>query len=260
MRRIMSARTNRCLVALALAALSGCGTTKTTGTARSGTEQLLLTNAWDDAVRKIDFRALAGVPVFLDAQYVTAVDQGWAVSSLRQAMLSQGVLLKPKLEAADWVVEARIGAYGTDEYNWLIGIQQTTIPTVIAGMPAGTIPEIPVIKKSDQRAVAKLALFAYDRSSGQMVWNSGTMLSTSSSKGMYVGGVGPMQSGSIWSRDKRVGVNIPMLSDSEPLGSSGPAKKAPIGTRAASGFALPDMNLPASASDLRSFAPEGSGP
>lgn len=253
-------RSIRCLVALALVASSGCGTTKTTGTARSGTEQLLLTNAWDDAVRKIDFRALAGVPVFLDAQYVTAVDQGWAVSSLRQAMLSQGVLLKPKLEVADWVVEARIGAYGTDEYNWLVGIQQTTIPTVIAGMPAGTIPEIPLIKKSDQRAVAKLALFAYDRSSGQMVWNSGTMLSTSSSQGTYVGGVGPMQSGSIWSKDKRVGVNIPMVSDSELAGSTGPAKRASSGPRTGSGFALPDMNLPASASDLRSFAPDRAGP
>ncbi len=260
MARIRTARTTRCLIALALAAGSGCGTTKTSGTARTGTEQLLLTNAWDDAVRKIDFRALAGVPVFLDAQYVTAIDQGWAVSSLRQAMLSQGVLLKPKLEAADWVVEARIGAYGTDEYNWLVGIPQTTIPTVVAGMPAGTIPELPLIKKSDQRAVAKLALFAYDRSSGQMVWNSGTMLSTSSSKGMYVGGVGPMQSGSIWSRDKRVGVNIPMVSDPEPVGATGSTGRPAIRSRAPSSFALPDMSLPASASDLRSFAPEGAGP
>src|SRR3954467_12256069 len=81
---------------IALGAIPGCGSTKTTGTARTGTEQLLLTNAWDDALRKVDFRPLAGVPVFLDTANVTAVDQGWVVSSLRQAMLAQGVLLKPK--------------------------------------------------------------------------------------------------------------------------------------------------------------------
>ena len=192
---------------IALGSMSGCGTTKTTGTTRTGTEQLLLTNAWDDALRKVDFRPLAGVPVFLDTANVTAVDQGWVVSSLRQAMLSQGVLLKPKAEQAQWVVEARVGAYGTDEYNYLIGIPQTTIPTVVPGMPGGTIPEIPFVKKSDQHAVAKMALFAYDRSSGQMVWNSGTMLSTSSAKDVYVVGVGPIQSGSIWKRNKRIGVN-----------------------------------------------------
>lgn len=236
---------------LAIVAPLGCGTTRTTSSARTGTEQLLLTNAWDDALRKVDFRPLAGVPVYLDTTNVTAVDQGWVVSSLRQAMLSQGVLLKPKAESAQWVVEARIGAYGTDEHSWLVGIQQTTIPQTITGMPAGTIPEIPVIKKSDQRAVAKLALFAYDRASGQMVWNSGTMLSTSNSKDMYVGGIGPIQSGSIWQKDKRIGVNLPLISDPEPVNSAG----RPIGKPGAS-FTPPEMGLPSSASDLRSFAPE----
>src|SRR5437016_2168507 len=70
---------------LALAAVEGCGTVKTTGTARSGTEQLLLTNAWDSALQKVDFRPLTGVPVYLDTTNVSAVDQGWVVSSLRQS-------------------------------------------------------------------------------------------------------------------------------------------------------------------------------
>src|SRR4051812_13517814 len=69
---------------LLLALACGCGTVKTSGTARTGTEQLLLTNAWDSALEKIDFRPLTGVPVFLDTAHVTAVDQGWVISSLRQ--------------------------------------------------------------------------------------------------------------------------------------------------------------------------------
>ncbi|MDB5349426.1 MAG: hypothetical protein JWN86_673 [Planctomycetota bacterium] len=248
--------TRRLGLAIALGACCGCGTTKTTGTARTGTEQLLLTNAWDDALRKVDFRPLAGVPVFLDTANVTAVDQGWVVSSLRQTMLSQGVLLKSKAEQAQWVVEARVGAYGTDEYNWLIGVQQTTIPTVVPGIPGGTIPEIPVVKKSDQWAVAKMALFAYDRSSGQMVWNSGTMLSTASAKDVYIGGIGPIQSGSIRKRNKRIGVNIPMLSDPEPLNAPGiVGRGGKVGMDLAPSFAPPTMGLPGSASDLGSFAP-----
>src|SRR5262245_40843339 len=63
-------------------AADGCGTVKTTGTARSGTEQLLLTNAWDSALQKVDFRPLTGVPVYLDTTNINAtIDQGWIVSS-----------------------------------------------------------------------------------------------------------------------------------------------------------------------------------
>ncbi len=249
--------------ALALA-LTGCGTVKQSGTVRTGTEQLLLTNSWDDAVQKIDFRPLAGVPVFLDAQYVTAVDQGWVVSSLRQAMLAQGVLLRAKPEQAQWVVEARVGSYGTDSYNWLVGVQQMTIPVSIGGLPSGTIPEIPIVKKTDQWAISKLAVFAYDRASGQMVWSSGTQLATASAKDVYVGGLGPIQSGSIRQKGKRVGINLPMISDPEPSLSTGakvPTRPAAPGTdvvRGADGGANPPaatMTLPPSATDLESFRP-----
>ena len=165
-----------------LATLPGCGTVKTTGTARTGTEQLLLTNAWDSALAKVDFRPLTGVPVYLDTTNVAAVDQGWVVSSLHQAMLTQGVLLRTKPEQAQWIVEARVGAYGTDAYNALVGIPQTTVPPTLPGVPAGTIPEMSLLKKSHQEGIAKLALFAYDRASGQLVWSSGTSMATSSAR------------------------------------------------------------------------------
>src|SRR5258707_1874313 len=171
------------LLVLAGLLTTGCGTVKTTGTARSGTEQLLLTNAWDSALQRVDFRPVTGVPIYLDTANINAsIDQGWIVSSLRQTMLQQGVLLRPKPEQAQWIVEARVGAYGTDEHNLLIGIPQTTIPATITGIPQGTLPEIPLAKRSEQQAIAKLALFAYDRSSGQIVWNSGTLLDTANAK------------------------------------------------------------------------------
>ena len=137
------------------------------------------TNAWDSALAKVDFRPLTGVPVYLDTTNVAAVDQGWVVSSLHQAMLTQGVLLRTKPEQAQWIVEARVGAYGTDAYNVLVGLPQTTVPPTLPGVPAGTIPEMSLLKKSHQEGIAKLALFAYDRASGQLVWSSGTSMATS---------------------------------------------------------------------------------
>jgi hypothetical protein len=233
---------------LVLAACAGCGTVKTSGTARTGTEQLLLTNAWDSALQKVDFRPLTGVPVYLDTTNVTAVDQGWVVSSIRQAMLAQGVLLRAKPEQAQWIVEARVGAYGTDESNWLLGIPQTTIPQTITGMPTGTIPEMALVKKNDQQGIAKLALFAYDRGSGQLVWNSGTALATATAKDVYLGGVGPIQSGSIRGGTRLVGVRIPLPAESDaPADTSGPRTAPP--------FSDPALRITPSGADADAFAP-----
>ena len=237
----------------AIALLAGCGTVKQSSTARTGTEQILLTNSWDQALHQVDFRPLAGVPIYLDGQFVTAIDQGWVTSSIRQAMLSQGVLLRDKPEKAQWIVEARVGAYGTDSYNWLVGVPQLTVPPTVTGVPTGTIPEIPLIKKSDQYGYSKLALFAYDRASGQLVWQSGTQLARSNAKDVYIGGFGPMQSGSIYKDDKPIGVSLPLID--EPSTAIGvPASSRPLVPREGT---LPgaSMALPRSAADLESFKP-----
>lgn len=237
--------------AVALAATAGCGTTKSSNTVRTANEQLLLTNAWDDALRKVDFRPLAGVPVFLDAQYVdSAVDKGWLVSSIRQAMLAHGVLLRSKAEQAQWIVEARVGTYGTNEHSLLVGIPQVTVPVSVAGLPAGTIPEVPIAKRSQQQGVAKLALYAYDRTSGQVTWNSGTMLATSDAKDVYIGGVGPIQSGSIRSGTQFVGVRLPTISDY----TEAPAEST-LPPQSDVPFHAPSLSLPTSAADADSFAP-----
>jgi hypothetical protein len=241
-------------LALGLAGLPGCGTTRTTSTARTGTEQLLLTNAWDKALMKVDFRALTGVPVYLDATNATAVDQGWVVSSLREAMLTQGVLLREKREAAQYIVEARVGAYGTNDDEFLLGIKQTTIPATVTGVPTGTIPELPLVKRSRQEAVAKLALFAYDRASGQLVWSSGNVLDKADNKDVYVGGFGPINSSSIREGTEVAGIKIPMPGEA-PAEDAEPGRK---GRRRRKGqpYDVPAARTPAPLSDLDSFRPD----
>ena len=235
-----------CMAVVAVSASTGCGTTKQSSTARTGTEQLLLTNAWDVALAKIDFRPLTGVPVYLDTANASAVDQGWVVSSLKEAMLKQGVLLRTKPEQAQWIVEARVGAYGTDAYNWLFGIPQTTIPATVTGIPTGTIPEIALAKKSDQKAVAKMALFAYDRTSGQLVWSSGTSRADSNAKDVYVGGIGPIQSGTIRDNPEFIGMKIPL---------SGTGANADGNPRTAADLAASPLDPSAADSDAESFSP-----
>jgi len=240
--------------AAGVVALVGCGTVKTSGTARTGTEQLLLTNAWDSALQKVDFRPMAGVPVYLETGNVSAVDQGWVVSSLRHSLLSQGALLRQKPEQAQWIVEASVGAYGTDAQDLLVGIAQTTIPQTITGMPSGTIPEIPLIKKSKQQGVAKLSLFAYDRGSGRLVWQSGTLLAIATAKDVNVLGVGPFQSGTIRGGTSYEGIRLPIPSEG---GNGDPSPiDAPGATR---GPARPvpgsELKQPAAVSDLDGFRP-----
>ncbi len=237
-------------LAVSLWCAVGCGTVRTTGTTRTATEQLLLTNAWDTALQKVDFRPLTGVPVYLDTTNINApIDQGWMVSSIRQAMLQQGVLLRAKPEQAQWIVEARVGAYGTNDYGLLIGIPQTTIPGTLAGLPQGTIPELSLAKRSEQQAVAKMALFAYDRSSGQIVWNSGTMLETSTAKDVYVGGLGPIQSGTIHGGTEFVGIKIPLTAE-----AAATDPNSPPSARSAVPFSTPALRQSGTL-DLDAFAP-----
>jgi hypothetical protein len=241
-------------LALALGLAAGCGSVKTSSTPRTGTEQLLLTNAWDTALAKVDFRPLAGVPVFLDTSNLKAVDEGWAIASIRRAMLTQGVLLREKKEQAQWIVEASIGAFGTDSYDLMVGVPQVWVPPTVTGVPTGTVPEMPLMKKSNQQGVAKLMLFAYDRGSGHLVWSSGTMLATANAKDVFVAGVGPIQSGTIRGGTDFIGVRIPLTSEASQADSGSRRRRR---RRAADPAATttPPPALAPSNTDLESFAP-----
>jgi hypothetical protein len=61
-----------------------------------------------------------------------------------------------------------------------------------------SIPEIPLVKRTDQMGVAKLAVFAYHRDSGLPVWQSGLASETSEAKDIWVLGAGPFQKGTIY--------------------------------------------------------------
>jgi hypothetical protein len=205
------------MLAFVLGVAAGCGTTRVTNTQRAATEQLLISNAIDQSVSQLDFRGLAGKPVFFDAQYLApGADQGYVVSSLRQQLLACGCLLQEVRAQATYVVEARSGGIGTDQHSLLFGVPQMNVPSVLPGQPS-LIPEIPLAKKTDQKGVAKIAVFAYNRRTGRPVWQSGVVQAEATSKDTWVLGAGPFRRGTLGEATEIAGaaVSIPLLSGKE---------------------------------------------
>ena len=204
----------RSALPLVLGVAAGCGTTRVTNTQRAATEQLLVSNAIDQSVSQLDFRALAGKPVFFDPQYLAAgPDQGYVVSSLRQQLLACGCLLQEARASSTYVVEARSGGIGTDQCSVLFGVPQMNVPSVLPGQPS-LIPEIPLAKKTDQKGVAKIAVFAYNRRTGRPVWQSGVVQAEGPSKDTWLLGAGPFRRGTLGEATDIAGaqVSIPLLS------------------------------------------------
>jgi hypothetical protein len=179
--------------------LVGCGTTRSTDTSRTATEQLLISDAIDRAVQAVNVQSLAGQTVFLDdSRLGDVVDRNYLVSTLRQHLLANGCLLRDQKEQADFVVEARAGAVGTDRNDLLFGVPSMNVPQILPLQPVpAAIPEIPIAKRKDQRGIAKLAVFAYHRETGTPVWQSGVVHQESSSNDVWILGAGPFQRGTI---------------------------------------------------------------
>ena len=177
----------------------GCGTTRSSDTSRTATEQILISDAIDRAVVALNVDSLSGQAVFFDDQFLRkAVDSGYLISSIRQHLLANGCVLKDERADADFVVEGRSGAVGTNRHDLLFGIPSTNVPQIfpLQGIPAA-IPEVPFAKRRDQRGVAKIAMFAYHRETGRPVWQSGIALQESTLNDVWLLGAGPFQYGTI---------------------------------------------------------------
>src|SRR5262249_17361485 len=91
-------------------------------------------------------------------------------------------------------------------------------------LPAGsaTIPEIALVKRTNQQGVCKIAAFAYDRMSGRPVWQSGNRKIASRAKDIWVMGAGPFQRGTIYEGTAFAGekFNVPLVGEEEPISDS----------------------------------------
>lgn len=204
----------RLAVTLALCALFafGCGTTKWSDTSRTGTEQLLISNAIDSAVGKINFRPLGDKRVYLEAEAISGItDSRYLKMALRQHLAASGGVICDDADAADYIVEVRAGAVGTDRDEMLLlGIPAMTLPSISdATISQVSVPEIPIVKRTRQRGVAKLAVFAYNKHTGRPIWASGNNQSESSAQNLWFAGSGPLTKGTIYGETTFAGRSLP---------------------------------------------------
>lgn len=171
--------------------LSGCANTNTSNTARTGTEQLLISNAIDQALAKSNFAAFRGQKVFVDDKYIDAVDKNYLIASTRHHLLRSGAQLAPKAEDADIVLEMRSGVIGTDIADSFIGIPEITLPGML------TLPEVRLVNKTSQTGTAKVGMVAYDARSRQVLGDGGVSFAKADNNNWFVLGVGPFQNGTI---------------------------------------------------------------
>ncbi|HVJ69089.1 MAG TPA: DUF6655 family protein, partial [Caulifigura sp.] len=183
--------------ALLLAALAGCTTAQTSNTARTATEQLLLSTAVDQSLDKIDFRPLSGQNVFLEEKYVDCVDKQYILASIRHRVLRSGGHLVDKADGADVVLEPRSGGVGTTTASSFIGIPSFSLPGML------TIPEVKLFTRSQQAGFAKLGLAAYDPKTRESRGQGGMTVAQSNDNNYYFAGVGPWQTGSLKSEIQR---------------------------------------------------------
>jgi hypothetical protein len=202
----------RLLTLTAAVGVVGCGATRQTDTTRAATEMLLVSQAIDRAVDRVDMSTLAGHAVYLDVEYLdrATVDRGYLVSSVRQKLLAAGAMLKDDSKQAEYVVELRAGGVGTDRNTFLIGTPALSVPAVVPGLPT-SIPEIALYKRNDQLGVAKIGVFAYHKATGRAVWASEIVEEASRLKDRWLMGSGPYSTGTIRKRPQLAGEELPEL-------------------------------------------------
>lgn len=210
---------------MVVALCTGCGATKS----RVATEQLLVSDAVDDAVASIDFRTMSGSKVFFDSKYIRNVKSAgfvnadYIISSLRQQMIAADCRLVDNHEDAEIIVEARVGTLGSDGSEVSFGIPASnaisTAATLVPSAPAiPAIPEISFARKEGQIGAAKIAVFAYERESGRPIWQSGIARARSTSQDFWLLGAGPFQNGTIHKGTKFAGgrLRIPVINSNDP--------------------------------------------
>ena len=172
-------------------AVCGCTSTSSSNTARTATEQMLVSNAVDQSLSKVDFQAFGNRKVFVDEKYLDCVDKNYVLSSVRHHVLLQRGQIVPKVEEADIILEVRSGAVGTNSSNSFLGIPQISIPGVFA------TPEVKLINRVNQVGMAKIGLVAIDAKTHEVLGDGGMSLAKSDENNWYVFGIGPWQSGTV---------------------------------------------------------------
>ena len=181
MRRFLTTTLSNWLgLVLLLGSAAGCvNKQRMTEPIRSVGEQLLLSNSIDRALSELDLEAigrLKGFKVYLSTVYLQTLDQEYLIGSLRDLLLSSGVLVVDDIAQAEMIVEIRSGANSLDAAAVTAGIaEDQALPNPVTGAPIA-LPELAFFKKQNIVSLTKVALVAYHADSREHVFSSGALL------------------------------------------------------------------------------------
>ena len=141
MRRFLTTTLSNWLgLVLLLGSAAGCvNKQRMTEPIRSVGEQLLLSTSIDRALSELDLEAigrLKGFKVYLSTVYLQTLDQEYLIGSLRDLLLSSGVLVVDDIAQAEMIVEIRSGANSLDSAAVTAGIaEDQALPNPVTGAP-----------------------------------------------------------------------------------------------------------------------------
>jgi hypothetical protein len=199
------------------------------------TEQLVVSDAVDEAVAQLDFSPLTGRKVYFDTKYLASAklpgqaNVDYVISSLRQQMLAYDLRLVEKADEADLIVEGRVGTLGNDGNEITYGVPGSaalSTASIFLGspVPAPTMPELSLGRRNHHWGAAKIGLFAYDRQTQERVWQAGVTTGTSQARELWLVGVGPFHRGSVYRKLRRsdlpwetLPVEDPRLANMDPI-------------------------------------------
>jgi hypothetical protein len=181
-----------CLFVLGITS-AGCATQKESYTARTGTEQLLISSAIDQSLDKVDLHSLNRHKVFLETKYLDCVDKNYVIVSLHHRLLIAGAKLTDKADEAEYVVEVGSGGVGTDAQELFVGVPEIPLPppSPIA------IPKLSFFTRNRLNGTAKLLVVVYDAKTKAPLVNTGPSLARSSQNTWHMLGTGTVQTGNV---------------------------------------------------------------
>jgi hypothetical protein len=171
--------------------LSGCTSTKQSNTPRTATEQLLISNAIDQSLNRVDFTPLAGSSVFVEEKYLECVDKNYIVGSIRHKLLQANASIAASPAQADAGMEVRSGGVGTDVASSYLGVPGFTVPGMVS------LPDIKLVNRDSQKAVAKIGLVMYDVKRSREIGEGGVSTAIADENKTYIMGFGPRRSGTL---------------------------------------------------------------
>ena len=195
---------------LATASHVGCGTTKFSDTGRTATEQLLISSAMEDVVDEYDYSRLAGLKIHIKIAN-SPTDAEYLKSLIRQQLAANGAFVRDAADDADYILEVAPGAVGTNRYELMYGIPETSIPAIGTYTAATSIPEFALIKRTDQKAQVKLNMWAYNKTTGAIIWQSGLKTKSSNIRDRWIFGAGPFTEASYDEGGMRLGADATVL-------------------------------------------------